>query len=263
MENQESTGTENLFSDFAGHYERMVNWDSRLKREAPFYKKIFFDVKASKILDTACGTGRHAILFSSWGMEVHAADASGDMIRKAKENAKNAEANICFREAGLDDLDKEFSSGFDVVTCMGNSLPHITTSGSLRRVFGAASNVLRPGGIFAMQIRNYRRVLERNEKYMPLNTFVDGGKEYLYLRMTEPLEGLVTFSIIVLQKDEEGKWSFDVKSEKLKPWVYEDIENILTDTGFTISGVYGNLDFGPYIPPESKDLVVIAQKAVV
>ncbi len=260
MSNYGNTGDANLFSAFAEHYDRMINWESRLQREIPFYKKIFTDAGAGKILDTACGTGRHGILFSSWGMEVHAVDSSGEMISKAKENAKNAGVNVSFRKVSIEELDKEFSAGFDVVTCMGNSLPHIRTSGELRKVFTAVANVLKPGGIFTLQIRNYRRVLEKNEKYMPLNSFADKGKEYIYLRITEPGEDMVTFSILVFQKDEYGKWSFDVNSERLKPWLDKDILTILIESGFVTTGVYGDLSFSSFVPLESTDLVIIAQK---
>lgn len=260
MQTPTSTGTDNLFADFAEHYDRMINWNSRFERETPFYQKIFTDAGAKRVLDIACGTGRHAILFSSWGLEVCASDASEDMIITAKNNAREAGVNLNFKALPMEESAKEFSAGFDVVTCMGNSLPHIRTYDSLRQVFDSVSNLLKPKGIFAIQIRNYRRVQEKNEKYMPLNTYADGVREFLYLRVTEPGQELVKFSIIVFRKDEAGKWSYEVKSEELKPWIYNDIETSLTDTGFTIAGLYGGLDFSPFNPSESVDLVITAQK---
>ncbi len=255
-------GNENLFSGFAADYERMINWNERLVREAPFFKKLFADAGAGKVLDTACGTGRHAIMFCLWGLTVAASDISPEMISVARENALAAGCQIEFQAVGLEELDKVFQPGFDAVTCMGNSLPHIRTRTGLVRAFSAISNLLKNSGLFALQIRNYRRVYARNEKFMPLNARAEGGREYLYLRMNELGEDFVTFNIIIITRDEAGKWSFRVESEKLAPWTDTDIEAALNEAGLAVCERYGNFAFGPYKPLESTDLVVIARKGL-
>ncbi len=58
--------SENLFSGFVTDYDRMIDWEKRLAREAPFFKKIFAETKPGKLLDTACATGHHALMFYSW-----------------------------------------------------------------------------------------------------------------------------------------------------------------------------------------------------
>lgn len=253
--------SENLFNEFAVDYDRMINWPARLKRETPFFQKVFSEVNAAKVLDAACGTGRHAILFASWGLKVFGLDVSKDMIAKARQTAAEAGIDVDFRTGGIEEADSEFSVEFDAVTCIGNSLPHVRSQKELKQAFVSLRNVLKPGGLILLQLRNYHRVIAREEKFMHLNTRVENGKEFLYLRMTEMGNELVTFNIIVLVKDEAGNWSYRVESEKLKPWFAQDIEASLNETGFSIIGVYGDFEFGSFDPRDSADLIIVARKS--
>lgn len=252
--------SENLFADFAVDYDRMIDWQARLKREAPFFQRVFAEGNAGKVLDAACGTGHHAILFASWGIKVSGIDDSGDMINKARKSAVEAGWDIDFRTGGFKDIGLEFTEEFDVVTCIGNSLPHIKLRESLTQAFSSFYNSLKPGGLLVIQMRNYQRVIAREEKFMPLNTRIDDGKEFLYLRITEPGTDFVTFNIVVFMKDEAGNWSYRVETEKLKPWIARDIEDSLNKTGFCIEGMYGDYGFAGFNSLDSTDLVIIARK---
>ena len=46
-------------------------------------------VAVSKVLDMACGSGRHAIIFASKGYEVTAIDLSKNLIATAEANASS------------------------------------------------------------------------------------------------------------------------------------------------------------------------------
>jgi len=251
---------QNLFNSFVADYDRMIDWEQRLKREEPFFKKIFSDNSTTSVLDTACGTGRHAIMFSSWGLDVGASDISSRMISQARENAAAAGRQVDFRVARLAQVDKVFNRKYDVVTCIGNSLPHIKKNVDLLKVFKGASRVTSNRGIYVLQIRNYHRVYERNERFMPLNTRTMEGKEYLYLRTNELGKEFITFNIIVLNRDEKGKWSYRVESEQLKPRFTKDIEKALKSSGFSVDGIYGDIKFGAFEPSNSTDLIIIARK---
>lgn len=252
--------SDNLFSRFTTDYDRMINWEDRLRREAPFFDRVFRENGAASVLDAACGTGRHAVMFCSRGLDVAAADVSPEMIATAEKNALAAGCRINFAVAGLEELDLVFNPGFDVITCMGNSLPHLKQSDGLGRAFDAAGRILNERGLLVLQVRNYKRIYDRNERFMPLNHRVEGNREYLYLRMSELGDSFVTFNIIKMVKDEAGKWSYWVETERLKPWMAEDIEPALKDAGFKAIESYGDFAFTAFDPSESTDLIVIARK---
>ena len=53
------------------------------------------------VLDMACGSGRHSILLARKGFSVTAVDLSRNLLRVAKESAKEAGVNINFIRADL------------------------------------------------------------------------------------------------------------------------------------------------------------------
>ena len=64
------------FDDLTDLYETMIDWPKRLANEAPFFRRPFEQTKVARVADVACGTGRHADMFRSWGLEVHGLDIS-------------------------------------------------------------------------------------------------------------------------------------------------------------------------------------------
>ncbi len=252
----------NLFSGFVADYDRMIDWEKRLSREAPFFKRLFMEKMPGKVLDTACATGRHAVMFSSWGLQVAASDASSEMIDRARANALKIGSDIEFQVAGLTEIHRVYAHRrFDFITCMGNSLPHLKTPEDLEAAFRAVNGLLEDNGQYILQIRNYPRIYSANERFMPLNSYQREGKEYLYLRMNDLGPEFVTFNILILSRDEAGKWAYRVESEKLKPWTHQDIVTGLGNAGLKASGVYGDMFFKPYDREDSQDLVIIAEKA--
>ncbi|TLM78824.1 MAG: class I SAM-dependent methyltransferase, partial [Actinobacteria bacterium] len=218
---------ENLFNEFGGEYDRMIAWENRLKREEPFFTGLFARYGVRSVLDAACGTGQHALLFAGRGLAVAGADLSPTMIEQARANAAARGLPAEFVQAGFGQLAETLGRQFDAVVCLGNSLPHLKNTGELRPALADCYRVLIPGGVLVIQNRNYNKVLAEKSRFMPLNHFRSGSEETLYLRFTDFPEndaaGLITFNIVVLRQDAAGKWSYRAHSEKLKPWLQEEL----------------------------------------
>ncbi len=75
--------TKEPYDSVAAYYDLLISWKERLKRERAFFARVFREYNASRILDTACGTGKHAIAFDDWGYHVVGADSSPAMVRKS------------------------------------------------------------------------------------------------------------------------------------------------------------------------------------
>ena len=82
----------------ASDYDTFVNWDARLKRELPFFRRVFDEVGAKSIIDVGAGSAKHSIAFAEWGMAVDAVDPDDSMLAQAEANA--AEAAEAIAEAG-------------------------------------------------------------------------------------------------------------------------------------------------------------------
>ena len=72
------------FDDLAEVYEAMIHWPNRPANEEPFYDDLFDRAGVRSVLDTACGTGRHAAMFHCWGLRVEGTDISPKMIERAE-----------------------------------------------------------------------------------------------------------------------------------------------------------------------------------
>ena len=256
--------TENLFNDFGSDYDRMITWDVRLKREGSFFRDLFDRYQVRSVLDAACGTGRHALLFAGWGLEVTGVDLSPTMVVQARALAAEQGVPAQFIQAGFGGLNAADGGEFDALVCIGNSLPHLKTLRELNLALTDFHRALRPGGVLVIQNRNYNKVLAEKSRFMPVNQDSMGVEETLYLRITDFPDndpgGLVTFNIVVLHKDTSGKWNYRVHSEKLKPWLKEELTEALAGSGFKNPRYFGDYSGGDYQPESSADLIIVAEK---
>jgi len=143
---------ETSFDDLADIYDLLVDWPRRLSNEEPFFKRLFAEHGVRCVLDVACGTGHHAAMFHSWGLEVCGSDISPAMIARCRER---------FGEpAGLRWLVRSFEDPpvvpgvFDAVTCLGNSLALAPNPACAGRAVAAMLDALRPGGVGLVQLLN-------------------------------------------------------------------------------------------------------------
>ncbi|MEN6621353.1 MAG: class I SAM-dependent methyltransferase, partial [Smithella sp.] len=141
-----------MYNTFSEDYDRFVNWADRLTYEIPFIEQQINRLQKTTgqpldILDTACGTGMHAIALAKLGHRVSAADLYPQMIEKSLQNSQNAGVSVHFETAGLGDMARTFApEHFDLVLCLGNSLPHLLSEKELMDVLTDFADCLRPGG---------------------------------------------------------------------------------------------------------------------
>jgi ubiquinone/menaquinone biosynthesis C-methylase UbiE len=107
---------------------------------------VFKEKGYQKILDLACGTGRHTIFLAKKGFAVYATDISPSGLKIATEKAmKLGLKNIYFTQHNMRDI--PFSGGFfDAVICTW-ALQHGTLA-QIQRTIGEVHRVLMPGGVF-------------------------------------------------------------------------------------------------------------------
>ncbi|MCL5069732.1 MAG: class I SAM-dependent methyltransferase [Actinobacteria bacterium] len=107
-------------------YDKQMNWENRFNVEKDFFYGIFKSNDSKKLLDIGCGPARHAQLFSSFIDEVYAMDPSQEMIDYAKEKVVKS-GNVKLITGGFKELVNVRVGDFDVITCLGNTLPILET----------------------------------------------------------------------------------------------------------------------------------------
>ena len=146
------------FDELAEVYEAMIDWPKRLAAETPFFRRVFERCSARRIVDVACGTGRHAALFHSWGLEVEASDVSPEMIARAgREFGEPAGLHWAVRGFG-EPLGA--AGSFDAVTCVGNSLALAPDRDAAGQAVRHMLDATRAGGVVAVHVLNLWKLPE-------------------------------------------------------------------------------------------------------
>jgi len=260
MANQGSPGEVPLYDGLAADYDRFVDWEARLANELPFIRSLFRESGVATVLDSACGTGHHAIALAREGYRATGVDLSSCMIDRARERADQAGVPVDFRVGGLTDLAEVAPGPFDAVICLGNSLPHLVEPSALRATLENMAAVLRPGGLLLSQNRNYDRVWAKKERFMPLSAHREGDDQWLFFRFMDFGPETFAFNMVTLTNS-GGRWGYRVGSTELRPLFHEPLERLLRQAGFDEIEAYGDYQGSPFVPDESGDLILAAQSA--
>ncbi len=257
-----------MYDKLASIYDYFVNWEGRLAYELPFLEEKLHtleeDPSQIRVMDTACGTGHHAIALASHGFQVSGSDLFPEMVSLADANAKAAGEKVTFRTAGFGNISESFKQPgeFDAVFCLGNSLPHVNSNQDLEKTLLDFEDLLRPGGMLLLQMRNFDLVMGEKKRWMEPQSVKDGSTEWLFLRFYDfEADGKIQFNILSLHRKANASWQTQLTSTHLLPIYSEKLKAELTSLGFRDIALYGNLAGDSYSAASSGDLVLIAYKA--
>lgn len=247
-----------LYDGLAVDYDRFVNWPARLSHELPFLQGLFRERGVQRVLDSACGTGRHAIALAQRGYQVAGADLSAPMVEAARKNAAAAGVKAPFVVAGLGRL-APLGETYDAVLCLGNSLPHLLSARAVADALADFAAVLRPGGVLVVQNRNLDRVWATRERFLGPQSYRDAEGEWLFVRFYDFHEETITFHMVRLRRTEEG-WDQAIDSTVLRPIFRDDLATGLDAAGFGAVRFFGGADGSAFDPERSGDCIAVATR---
>ncbi|HSN93992.1 MAG TPA: methyltransferase domain-containing protein [Anaerolineaceae bacterium] len=257
-----------MYEHLAPVYDYFVNWKSRLAYELPFLKNEFSRLSDNphelKVLDAACGTGRHAIALATEGFEMSGADLYPEMVSQAQANAFAADQNLNLKTVGFGNMSKAFNGDqFDAVLCLGNSLPHVQSQKELSQTLADFAALVKPGGIMILQSRNFDRVVKNKLRWMDPQAVDESTKHYVFFRFYDFLpNGLIQFNILTLSRGVSQDWQTELDTTLLYPTLSEQLLEEITKVGFEEVRFYGNMAGDCFDPESSSDLVVVATKGM-
>lgn len=122
-----------------------------------------------RVLDLACGIGRHSLELRRRGFEVVGVDISADLLEMAERAAAEEGLDVSFMQADLREL--ELRDEFDIVLSLNDgAVGYFETEEENRRTFAVVSQVLRDGGGHLMQLPNVLHA----EAHLPLKSWIVG-----------------------------------------------------------------------------------------
>ncbi|PYV44523.1 MAG: hypothetical protein DMG06_06075 [Acidobacteria bacterium] len=247
-----------FYDQLSDSYDQMISWPARIGAEGMFFKKLVTDLKLKSSLDVACSTGFHVIMFRRLGLDAVGVDASPKMIEKARANAITCGVTVEYILGDFTNLSKRFSEGFDIITCLGDTISHLKTKLEVKRAFQEIYKCLNAGGLFVLQNRNYDYIVKNRVRFMPPTGSRNGTEETLFFRLFDFNPKSIDFSIVKFHRH-ENKWDSTVQTTEIYPYLKSELENLLKAVGFKKLDFYRNYNFEDY-DKNGPDLIVVGEK---
>ncbi len=208
------------------------------------------DVDKCRVLDIACGAGRHALSLAKRGFDVTAVDLSTGLLRHAHSQAQKEKVPIKFLQLDMRSLD--FNAEFDLAVQLFSSFGYFDTVEEDFAVIQGARRALRDIGYYAIDLIN-PLVLEKT--LIPRSTKVieDGIK---VIEEREIVGDRVEKHITIPIKKEKIRFH-----ESVRLYTPEKIERLLREAGFLPTHWFGDYAGLPFDRERSRRMIII-NKAV-
>jgi SAM-dependent methyltransferase len=164
-------------------------WTDRTEAEVERAMRMLKPEGGERVLDLACGSGRHSLELRRRGFEVVGADISPELLEIARGDAEKEGLAVTFVEADLRQL--EFDAEFDIVLSLNDgAIGYLETDEENLRAFEVISRSLKQGGRHLMQLPN---VLYAQE-HLPQKSWISGSSmielvEHRWNRRDRYMEG--------------------------------------------------------------------------
>ncbi|SFR91323.1 class I SAM-dependent methyltransferase [Anaeromicropila populeti] len=127
------------------------SWVEDTVRQVEFLIKIMELTGKEKILDLACGYGRHSLEFARRGFQVVGVDITKDYIMDARESAEKENLSAVFMQGDIREVGYE--QEFDVVLNMADgAVGYLENEAENLKIFDIVAKALKPGGKHFMDI---------------------------------------------------------------------------------------------------------------
>jgi SAM-dependent methyltransferase len=256
----------------ASDYDTFVNWDARLKRELPLFRRVFDEAGAASVIDVGAGSAKHSIAFAQWGLSVDAVDPDDSMLAQAEVNAAAAAQSIAeaggelrLVRAGFGELAARGLGPADALVCTGNALPHVAGLAGLRAALADFLAVLRPGGVLVLHLLNHAKLLRTRPRSIPPIVREEPDGTRVFLRVIDYPQGdeFLDFDFVTLTRDSCGVWDVTSRRSPHTALPVELLRAELAAAGFERIEAFGSHDGTPLDADKDESVIVVARTASV
>jgi SAM-dependent methyltransferase len=244
IHNRELT-TKNWFTSWFDSPYYHILYKERNYREA----QVFMDnltqylnlPEKAKVLDLACGKGRHAIYLSQLGYKVLGADLSENSIAEAR---KNSTTNLSFE---VHDMREPFSEKFDAIFNLFTSFGYFEDEADNLKTLRAIKESLSDNGFAVIDFMNVNQVIETlvPEEIKTVDQIDFHIKRYLKERHI--------YKEISFEHHGES-YHF---TEKVSAFSLKDFENMMEEAGIYLLDIFGDYQLKKFHKTNSERLIMI------
>lgn len=195
----------------------------------------------AKVLDLACGKGRHSIYLNQLGFDVLGADLSENSIAEA---SKNSNETLHFK---VHDMRQPFEEKFDAIFNLFTSFGYFENDDDNLTTLKAIKESLSEYGFAVIDFMNVANVIENlvPEETKTVDEIVFHIKRY------------VEDGHIFKQIDFEDKGRKYHFTEKVKALTLKDFQDLMDEAGIYLLDIFGDYKLKKFHKTESERLIMI------
>jgi cyclopropane fatty-acyl-phospholipid synthase-like methyltransferase len=204
--------------------------------------------KGSKVLDLACGAGRHSILFAKNGFDVTAVDISDNLLNVARKTANELSLNISFIKSDLREL--HFTEKFHLILNLFTSFGYFESDDENEEIIKFASEHLLNNAYFVIDFFNIV-YLKNNIIPVTYDKIEDG-----IIKQERVFEGNRIVKKITITKKNDVKYYY----ESVRTYSKDELITLIIKNGLRIQNVIGNYLGVEFEEINSPRVIIIAKK---
>lgn len=226
--------------------------DSRLAAAASEVEQIITltGCDNGRVLDLACGPGRHSVAFARRGFRVSGIDRSPFLLERARANARDADVDVEWIESDMRDFRRRDT--FDLAICLFTSFGFFREDADNRQVLANVAASLEPGGVFVLDLLG-KEVLARKFSSTTSHDLPDGVVVHRH-RIVDDWTRIEN-DWIILRNGAQRTFRFS-------HWLYSarELKEMLFGAGFAEVQAYGDFAGATYDAVATR-LVVVGRMA--
>lgn len=214
--------------------------------------------KGSKVLDLACGNGRHSVFFAKKGFDVLGIDLSHYLIKEAKKNLLTDYSSWADRlkfEIG-DMRSIRYKNEFELVVNLFSSFGYFDSDTENYRVIKSITNSLKKGGYFFFDFLN--------ETYLRkhiINYDITRRNRNVIIQVRNIKENFVIKNIVMLKNSKKSEYADIIEfQEKIRLFTLLEFRRMFYSAGLRIVRLFGDYSGRAFNKQKSERLIILACK---
>lgn len=204
----------------------------------------------SRILDLACGQGRHAHLLAEAGYDVHGLDYSADLLAIAKKRGTGK--TLRYTKGDMRALPARWTGRFDAVVNLFTSFGFFTDARDDARVVAECARVLKPGAVMVWQGGSRDGVMA---KFLPSDWWTTtDGTIIAQDREFDPLTGFLT-----IKSTWQGKRSTEHREHRIRLYTASRMAELMLDAGLVVEQAWESFS-DRALTRRSSEMLLVARK---
>ncbi len=233
---------------FNSPYYHILYKNRSLTEAESFIQKITAELQLpqhAKVLDLACGKGRHSVTLNKLGFNVLGIDLSEESIKYAQQFENN---QLKFERHDMREVyhENEFDAVFNLFTSFGYFQDYQDNF----KVFESVKQQIKEQGTFVLDYLNAEKVVSTMIPY----------EEKVIDDITFKLTKSVENGFVKKEIDFEDKGKIYHFEEYVRLIYFNDFKEIYETTGFELTQVFGNYNLQSFEEKTSDRLIIVLKK---